>query len=167
MAMYSVSHFVWFSNNDSTLCTKQSIISLQTTIATDTCPAAPVMWAAWRDLNSSTLWLLQRHSFSKSNCATHLVAEWPLAGTWPFPLWCHFSCGLLCARTQAWISGMTVKIGLWIDTTSGNRNILLGIAQIPQHLPQLCLPSWAKEHRYQVISCTSLLVLLPRQSKFV
>lgn len=61
MVKYSISHFVWFSNNDSTLCRKPNIISLQIAIAADT-SQQPLRARCWERLEFSTQWPLQRHS---------------------------------------------------------------------------------------------------------
>ena len=80
-------------------------------------------------------------AFSQSNCATHLVAGWPLARTWPSPFWCQLFCGCfvqgLKPEFQEWLS-----IGLWIDAAPGKRKVLLGIAQPPrpQNLPNPACP---------------------------
>lgn len=143
MVKYRISHFIWFSNNNLTLGRKWRISSSKTAIAT-----VP----SQQPLCSGRLW---RWIFYPNGCYRGIrqieLAEWPLAGTWPSAFWWQFSYSCCAQGPKPEYQNYCHGWALDRCHLCGNRSVLFGIASHPEHLPQLCLSSWAKGHRHPVI----------------
>lgn len=94
-------------------------------------------------------------AFSKSSYTTYLLAECPLAGTWPSVFWWHLPYGCCMQgpkpESQEWVSrlGFGLMPPIWeLEHTFWNcLNLWTPVPTVPA--------GWAKEHRCLVISWAS------------